>query len=41
MFTDIEIYEELNSNLINIWTELEKNSFNHCFQNYAWFSYWL
>ena len=41
MFTDIEIYEELNSNLKNIWTELEKNSFNHCFQNYAWFSYWL
>jgi CelD/BcsL family acetyltransferase involved in cellulose biosynthesis len=41
MFTDIEIYDELNLNLKNIWIELEKNSFNHCFQNYSWFRYWL
>jgi CelD/BcsL family acetyltransferase involved in cellulose biosynthesis len=41
MFTEIEIYEELNSNLRNIWIELEKESFNHCFQSYSWFSYWL
>jgi CelD/BcsL family acetyltransferase involved in cellulose biosynthesis len=41
MFNEIEIYEDLNSNLRNIWVELEKDSFNHCFQSYSWFSYWL
>ena len=41
MFSEIEIYEELNLNLRNIWIELEKESFNHCFQSYSWFSYWL
>jgi len=39
MNTEIKIYKDVNVELKNIWLDLEKKSYNHCFQSYSWLIY--
>ena len=39
MHTEIVVYKDINSELKNIWLELEKRSHNHCFQSLSWIFY--
>lgn len=39
MSTEIKIYKDINYELKNIWLDLEKRSFNHCFQSFSWIIY--
>jgi CelD/BcsL family acetyltransferase involved in cellulose biosynthesis len=39
MNTKIEIYKDIGSELKSLWLDLEKKSYNHCFQSFTWIIY--